>query len=132
MKGCFCTGGGVHFTLKKEFTPAGLILGYNPLYFRWTSTWPLLTWFEEKYYGKYKEYPLYEADHSFFTLQAYKAAVEKCYAITGTWPTKEQIGTVLTGIEVPSISAIEATRRTTECGVISFRGLPPIRIPSIS
>ena len=102
MKGCFCTGGGVHYTFKKEFTPAGLILGYNPFYFRWTGTWPLLNWFVEKYQTKHKEYPPYEADHAFFTLQAYKTAVEKCYAITGTWPTKEQIAAALTGIEVSS------------------------------
>jgi branched-chain amino acid transport system substrate-binding protein len=123
MKGCFCTGGGVHFTLKKEFTPAGLILGYNPLYFRWTSTWPLLTWFEEKYYGKYKEYPLYESDHAFFTLQAYKAAVEKCYAITGTWPTKEQIAAVLTGIEVPSISGYRGYTEDNRMRCNFFQGM---------
>src|SRR5512139_329436 len=38
MKGAFVTGGGVHFTLKKEFTPAGLVLGYNSYYFKWPSS----------------------------------------------------------------------------------------------
>ncbi|MGZ3568427.1 MAG: ABC transporter substrate-binding protein, partial [Thermodesulfobacteriota bacterium] len=98
MKGCFCTGGGVHDTLKKEFTPEGLILGYNSFYFRWTDTWPLLKWFVNKYQTKHKEYPPYEADHAFFTLEAYKAGVEKCYAITGTWPTNEQVAAALTEI----------------------------------
>lgn len=103
-KACFSPGGAVYFNLKKEFTPEGLILGFNPFYFKWTDTWPLLKWFNNTYYAKYKEYPPYLVDHAFFTLQAYKAAVEKCYAVTGAWPTKEQIAAALKGIEVPSIS----------------------------
>lgn len=100
MKGCFCTGGGVHTTLKKEFTPEGLILGYNNLYFKWTDTWPMLKWFVNTYHTRFKEYPVYEAEHAYFVLEAYKTAVEKCYALTRSWPTKEQIATVLTEIEV--------------------------------
>ena len=33
-KACFTTGGGAHYTLKKEFTPEGIILGYNSLLFQ--------------------------------------------------------------------------------------------------
>ena len=33
MKGVFTTAGGVHDSLKKEFTPEGLLLGYNTMYF---------------------------------------------------------------------------------------------------
>ena len=33
MKGVFTTAGGVHDSLKKEFTPEGLLLGYNSMYF---------------------------------------------------------------------------------------------------
>jgi branched-chain amino acid transport system substrate-binding protein len=109
-KGCFTTGGGVHYTLKKSFTPAGLILGYNNYYFRWTDAWSLNTNFVKSYVEKYKEYPPYECDHAYFTLQAYKAAVEKCYAIKGKWPSKKEIASVLRGIMVPSLSGYRGYR----------------------
>jgi branched-chain amino acid transport system substrate-binding protein len=104
IKGCFTTGGGVHYTLKKSFTPEGLIMGYNSYYFRWTDAWPLNTNFVKTYVNKYKEYPPYESDQAYFTLQAYKAAVEKCYSITDRWPKKGEIATALRGIIVPSLS----------------------------
>ena len=110
MKGCFTTGGGVHYTLKKSFTREGLILGYNSYYFRWTDAWPLNTKFVKTYVEKYKEYPPYESDHAYFTLQAYKAAVEKCYAITGKWPSKKEIAAALRGISVPSLSGYRGYR----------------------
>ncbi len=110
IKGCFTTGGGVHYTLKKSFTPEGLILGYNSMYFRWTDSWPILTKFVETYLGKYNEYPPYESDHAYFTLQAYKAAVEKCYAIMGKWPTKKEVAAALRGISVPSLSGYRGYR----------------------
>jgi len=123
MKGCFCTGGGVHETLKKDFTPPGLILGYNSLYFIWTDAWPLLKWFVNKYYTKYKEYPAYEADHAYFTLQAYKAAVEKCYAILGVWPTKEQVAVALTQIQVPSASGYRGYTADNRMECLFFQGI---------
>lgn len=129
MKGCFCTGGGVHDTLKKEFTPEGLILGYNSFYFKWTDTWPLLKWFVNKYQSKHKEYPPYEADHAFFTLQAYKAAVEKCYAITGTWPTKEQVAAALTQIEVPSVSGYRGYTEDNRMRCNFFQGITTHKNP---
>ena len=129
MKGCFVTGGGVHYTLKKEFTPAGLILGYNSFYFKWTDSWPLLKWFVSKFYAKHKEYPPYEADHAFFTLQAYKAAVEKCYAVIGTWPTKEQIAAVLTGIEVPSVSGYRGYTEDNRMTCNFFQGITTHKNP---
>jgi branched-chain amino acid transport system substrate-binding protein len=110
MKGCFTTGGGVHYTLKKSFTREGLILGYNSYYFRWTDAWPLNTKFVKTYVEKYKEYPPYESDHAYFTLQAYKAAVEKCYAITRKWPSKKEIASALRGISVPSLSGYRGYR----------------------
>lgn len=122
-KGCFTTGGGVHDTLKKEFTPEGLILGYNSLYFRWTDNWPMLNEFTKIYYQKYKAYPAYECDHAYFTLQAYKAAVEKCYALTGKWPTKEQVAESLRGINVPSLSGYRGYRQDNRQECRFFMGL---------
>ena len=128
-KACFTTGGGAHYTLKKEFTPEGIILGYNSYYFRWTDTWPLLKKFNKSYYEKYKEYPVYECDHAYFVLQAYKAAVEKCYNILGKWPTKEEIGKALSGIEVPSISGIRGYREDNIMACNFFMGLTTHKNP---
>jgi len=129
MNACFCTGGGVHDTLKKEFTPEGIILGYNPFYFRWTGTWPLLNLFVDRYYTKFKEYPPYEADHAYFTLQAYMTAVEKCYAITGIWPTKEQIAAALTDIEVASISGYRGYTEDNRMRCNFFQGITTHKNP---
>jgi len=123
IKGCFTTGGGVHDTLKKEFTPEGLILGYNSLYFRWTDSWPLLNEFTEIYYKKHNAQPVYECDHAYFTLQAYKAAVEKCHALTGQWPTKEQAVQALRGINVPSLSGYRGYRKDNKQECCFFMGV---------
>jgi branched-chain amino acid transport system substrate-binding protein len=104
MKGCFTTGGGVHDSLKKVFTPEGLILGYNSMYFNYAGASPLLKQFVREYKAKYGEYPPYECDHGYFTVEAYKAAVEKAYQAAGQWPSKDQIVKALEGIEVDSLS----------------------------
>jgi branched-chain amino acid transport system substrate-binding protein len=82
-----------------------------------------------KFYAKHKEYPPYEADHAFFTLQAYKAAVEKCYAVIGTWPTKEQIAAVLTGIEVPSVSGYRGYTEDNRMTCNFFQGITTHKNP---
>ncbi len=128
-KACFTTGGGAHYTLKKEFTPEGIILGYNSFYFKWTDTWPLLTKFVNAYYAKYKEYPVYETDHAYFVLQAYKEAVEKCYSILGRWPTKEEVGKVLSGIQVPSLSGFRGYREDNLMSCNFFMGLTSHKNP---
>jgi len=104
MKGCFTTGGGVHDSLKKEFTPEGLILGYNSMYFNYAGASPLLKQFVREYKARYGEYPPYECDHGYFAVEAYRAAVEKAYKAVGEWPTKEQLIKALEGIEVESLS----------------------------
>ena len=83
MKGVFTTAGGVHDSLKKEFTPEGLLLGYNSMYFDDPKGSPLLKQFVREYKAKYNEYPPYECDHAYFCAESYKAAVEKAYARRG-------------------------------------------------
>jgi len=104
MKGCWIVAGLAHEILEKAFTPEGMILGYNSLFFNWTESWPLLKDFKKKYYTRFKGYPSYECDHAYFVLEAYKMAAEKAYAFTGKWPTKEQIAKVLPGIQVATPS----------------------------
>jgi branched-chain amino acid transport system substrate-binding protein len=110
MKGCFTTGGGVHDSLKKSFTPEGLILGYNSMYFNYAGASPLLKQFVREYKAKYGEYPPYECDHGYFAVEAYKAGVEKAYKAAGEWPSKEQVAKALEGIEVESLSGPRSYR----------------------
>jgi len=122
-KGCLCTAGGVLPALKKEFVPEGIIIGCNSFYFKWTDTWPMLTEFVNEYIKRYGEYPVYEADHAWFTLQAYKAAVEKAYAVKGEWPEKEEIAEALRGIIVPSLSGFRGYREDNYMICDFFQGI---------
>lgn len=110
MKACFTTGGGVHDSLKKSFTPEGLLLGYNTMYFNYAGSSPLLKQFTRDYKAKYGEYPPYECDHAYFTVEAYRAAAEKAYAAAGQWPSQEQVVKALEGIEVESLSGKRSYR----------------------
>ena len=110
MKGVFTTAGGVHDSLKKEFTPEGLLLGYNTMYFDDPKGSALLKQFVREYKAKYNEYPPYECDHAYFNIESYKAAVEKAYAQTKQWPTKAQVVTALEGIEAQSLSGTRSWR----------------------
>jgi len=108
----FPVAGLVHETLKKAFTPEGMILGYNSMYFDMPKPSPLLQQFTKDHQEKYKEWPSYESDHAYFVIAAYKAAVEKAAkASGGKWPSTDQIIQALEGIEVESLSG---TRRYRE------------------
>ena len=110
MKGVFTTAGGVHDSLKKEFTPEGLLLGYNTMYFDDPKGSALLKQFVREYKAKYNEYPPYECDHAYFNIESYKVAVEKSYAQTKQWPTKAQVVKALEGIEAESLSGPRSWR----------------------
>lgn len=111
MKGAFTTAGGVHDSLKKEFTPEGLLLGYNSMYFDDPKGSALLKEFVKDYRAKYNEYPAYECDHAYFAAEAYKAAVEKASKSSGGWPSKEEVVKGLEGIEVESLSGKRSYRK---------------------
>lgn len=99
------TAGGVHESMKKAFTPEGAIMGYNSMYFEAPGASPLLREFARWHHERFKEWPNYESDHAYFTIVAYKAAVEKASkAAGGKWPTVEQVAQALAGIEVESLS----------------------------
>jgi len=107
----FTTGGGVHETLKKAFTPEGMILGYNTMYFEAPNASPLLKQFVKEHYDKYREWPNYESDHSYWVMTAYKAAIEKAAkAAGGKWPGVEQLIPALEGIEAESLSGLRRYR----------------------
>jgi branched-chain amino acid transport system substrate-binding protein len=110
MKGVFTTAGGVHDSLKKEFTPEGLLLGYNTMYFDDPKGSPLLKQFVREYKAKHNEYPPYECDHAYFNAESYKAAVEKAAKGSKTWPSKADVVKALEGIEVESLSGKRSWR----------------------
>ncbi|MFQ5521412.1 MAG: hypothetical protein ACE5FK_08440, partial [Candidatus Methylomirabilia bacterium] len=94
------------------FTPEGIVMGYNSLYFQWTNNWPLLTAYNKKAWAKHRAYPTNSDGHAYFVIAAYKAAVERASAIIGGgWPTKKQIATVLRGIQVPALSGYRGYRQ---------------------
>ncbi len=99
------TAGGVHESLKKAFSPEGMILGYNSMYFEAPNASPLLKEFVKWHRERFREWPNYESDHAYFTIMAYKAAVEKAAAaLGGKWPSTDQIIEALAGIEIESLS----------------------------
>ncbi|OGK76990.1 MAG: hypothetical protein A2X52_22255 [Candidatus Rokubacteria bacterium GWC2_70_16] len=142
MKGVFTTAGGVHDSLKKEFTPEGLLLGYNSMYFDDPKGSALLKQFVREYKGKYNEYPPYECDHAYFCAESYKVAVEKAYASARQWPAKEQLVKALEGIEVESLSGKRSWREdhiqmcnfyqgvTTHKNAYDFVTINPIEVVS--
>ncbi|MBF8288668.1 MAG: ABC-type transport system periplasmic substrate-binding protein [Candidatus Rokubacteria bacterium] len=110
MKGVFTTAGGVHDSLKKAFTPEGLLLGYNSMYFDDPKGSALLRQFVREHKAKYNEYPPYECDHAYFCAESFKAAVEKAAGPGKKWPEKAPVVKALEGIEVESLSGKRSWR----------------------
>jgi branched-chain amino acid transport system substrate-binding protein len=118
------TAGGVHEQLKKAFAPEGMILGYNSLYFEDPKASALSKEFTRWHQEKFKEWPNYESDHGYFTVVAYKAAVEKAAkAAGGKWPTMEQVAEGLEGIEVESLSGKRGYRADHIMEATYFQGV---------
>jgi len=142
MKGVFTTAGGVHDSLKKEFTPEGLLLGYNSMYFEDPKGSPLLKQFVREYKAKYNEYPPYECDHAYFCVESYRAAVEKAAGAARQWPGKAQVVKALEGIEVESLSGRRSWREdhiqmcsfyqgvTTHKNAYDFVTIDPVEVVS--
>ncbi|MBI4637966.1 MAG: ABC transporter substrate-binding protein [Candidatus Rokubacteria bacterium] len=120
----FPVAGLVHETLKKAFTPEGMILGYNTMYFEMPNASPLLKQFTKDHFEKYKEWPSYESDHAYFVIAAYKAAIERAAkAIGGKWPSTDQIIQALEGIEVQSLSGTRRYRQDHIMEANFYQGL---------
>jgi branched-chain amino acid transport system substrate-binding protein len=117
------TGGGVHEALKKEFTPEGAILGYNTFYFEYAKASALAKEFVRWHQEKFKEWPNYESDHGYFTVVAYKAAVERAArAAGGKWPAQDAIIQALEGVEAESLSGARRYREDHIMEATFFQG----------
>ncbi len=118
------TAGGVHEQLKKAFSPEGMVLGYNSFYFEDPKASALSKEFTRWHAEKFKEWPNYESDHGYFTVVAYKAAVEKAArAAGGKWPSAEQVVEALEGIEVESLSGRRGYRADHIMEATYFQGI---------
>jgi branched-chain amino acid transport system substrate-binding protein len=82
------------------------------MYFEAPGASPLLKEFSRWHQERFKEWPNYESDHAYFTVMAYKGAVDKAgRAAGGKWPSTEQIIEALEGIEVESLSGKRSYRK---------------------
>ena len=124
------TGGGVHESLKKEFTPQGQLLGYNTMYFENPKATALQKVFVRWHKELYNEWPNYESDHGYFTIVAYRAAVEKAAkAIGGKWPSTDQVIQALEGIEAESLSGPRRYREDHIMEAGFFQGFTTYKNP---
>lgn len=90
--------------LKKEYTPEGMILGHNSMYFEAPNATPLLKEFVKSYREKTKLFPHFEAERAYSAAESWKAGVEKAAKQNGgKWPAKEAIAKAMEGITIPSL-----------------------------
>src|SRR5207237_1361631 len=81
------------------FTPEGALLGYNCFYFENAKASALAKEFTRWHAEKFKEWPNYESDHGYFTVVAFKAAVERAAkAAGGKWPSQDAVIQALEGV----------------------------------
>ncbi|HEY8439978.1 MAG TPA: ABC transporter substrate-binding protein [Xanthobacteraceae bacterium] len=97
--------------LKKEFTPEGMILGHNSMYFDPPNPPPLLKEFVKFYHDKTKLFPHFEAERAYSAAESWKQGVEKAAKENGgKWPSKEAIAKALEGISIDSLGGYFAWR----------------------
>jgi len=90
--------------LKKEYTPEGMILGHNSMYFEQPNATPLLKEFVKFYRVKTNLFPHFEAERAYSAMESWKAGVEKAAkANGGKWPTKEEVSQAMEGITIQSL-----------------------------
>jgi branched-chain amino acid transport system substrate-binding protein len=90
--------------LKKQYTPEGMILGHNSMYFEAPKASPLLKDFVAFYKGKTGLFPHFEAERAYSAVESWRAGVEKAAKQTpGKWPSKDDIIKAIEGISVESL-----------------------------
>jgi len=83
--------------------PEGAIAGvHSNYYFNYPpqDRWPLNTTFVKKYYERWKEYPNFQSEGAYTTLQLLKQTIEKANKLTGGWPDDEAIISQLEGASI--------------------------------
>jgi branched-chain amino acid transport system substrate-binding protein len=97
--------------LKKEFTPEGMILGHNSMYFEAPNASPLLKEFVKFYHDKTKLFPHFEAERAYSAAESWRQGVEKAAKENGgKWPSKDAIAKAVEGISIDSLGGYFAWR----------------------
>lgn len=98
--------------LKKEYTPEGMILGHNSMYFEAPNASPLLKQFSADYKAKTGLFPHFEADRAYSSCETYRAGVVKAAQAAGDkWPAKDDIIKAIEGITVESLGGPVSVRK---------------------
>jgi len=80
--------------------PEGIIAGVHANYYfnnPPAGRWPINDTFVKKYYDRWKEYPNFQSEGSYTTLQLLKQAIEKANKLIGGWPDDDAISAMLEG-----------------------------------
>ncbi len=111
-------------SLKKDFMPEGAIYSADTMWFDNPNASPLQKEFVTWYHNTYKEYPSWEADRAYFSMEVYKAGVEKALAAkSGAWPTTAEIAQAMAGIEVMSLGGKGGMRADHIADQTFYQGL---------
>jgi branched-chain amino acid transport system substrate-binding protein len=74
--------------------PEGAIAGvHSNYYFNFppNGRWPLNDTFVKKYYDRWKEYPNFQSEGAYVTMQMLKMAIERANKLMGGWPDDDMI-----------------------------------------
>lgn len=89
--------------LKKDFTPEGMILGHNSMYFEAPNASPLLKEFVADYKKRTNLFPHFEAERAYSAVESWKVGIENAAkANGGKWPSKENIARAMEGLTIDS------------------------------
>jgi branched-chain amino acid transport system substrate-binding protein len=104
-KWVFPAAGFQHTSLKKEFTPPGMVFGHNTLYFADPQATPLAKEFVQWYHERTRDWPHWEADRAFFSMEVWRRGVERAVQAKGGggWPSQAEIAEAIRGVEVVSL-----------------------------
>lgn len=120
----FPAAGWQHTSLKKAFTPEGMIFGHNTLYFAHPNPTPLQKEFVDWYVATFKDYPHWEADRAYFAMEAYKIAIETAQKVKGAWPTQDDVIEALrSGLKIQSLGGPGTFRKDNIADQVFIQGL---------
>ena len=119
----FPAAGWQHTSMKKDFTPEGMLFGHNTLYFNNPNANATAKEFVAWYEDKHKDYPNWEADRAYFSMISYKDAVEKAQKAKGSWPGVDDIAQAMVGLEVESLGGKGGWRKDKIADQTFIQGL---------
>src|SRR5690606_22465680 len=84
------------------------------------------------YHDKFNDYPSWEADRAYFSMEVYKAGVEKALSAKGgSWPSTKEIAQAMSGIEVESLGGKGSMRADHIAEQVFHQGLSTTDITTI-